>query len=150
MILLKKNRGDVSNTESRQKGPSYENARKEVTGPVSIYAIAEMNRRAEEYTLKVRSELFRIGCGTDGFQVLRQGTYIQIKYHNQIILADPSEVLMVLRKTSVGLDAEDVWGRVNQNVRQMQRENQLRIGWSFAIFGMLIAGAIACFFWLGT
>jgi hypothetical protein len=120
-----------------------------MTGPVSIYAIAEMNKRAEECTLKVRSELFRIGCGTKEFQVLRQGSYIQMKHHNQIILADPYEVLMVLKKTKVGLEAEEVWGRINQNVRQLQRENRIRLGWSIAIFVLLVVGAIALAIWTG-
>ena len=110
-----------------------------MAAPTDIYAIAEMNRRAEEYTLKARSELSRIGCSPEKLKVFRQGPYLQLQYRRNIILADPCGVLMVLKKTAVGLDEEKVWERVIDNVRQVQRQNKRVFGWiSAAILGMVV------------
>ena len=109
-----------------------------MAGPADIYAITEMNRRAEEYVLKARSELFRIGCSPEKMKVLRQGPYLQMQYRRKIILADPGSVLMVLKKSAVGIDEEEVWGRVVANVRQVQRQNKRLYGWIVASCAGLI------------
>ncbi|WP_321368166.1 hypothetical protein [uncultured Desulfuromusa sp.] len=96
-----------------------------MTGPVSIYAIAEMSRRAEEGTLKVRSELFRIGCKPSDLSVLRQGVYLQIKCRQQIILVSPQEVLGVLRKIPRGTELSEVFQLVFQHAHQLEEQKQL-------------------------
>lgn len=87
----------------------------------SIYAIAEMNKRAEETTQKVRRELLRIGCFPRELRVLRQGSFLQFKHRQQIILADPDEVLALLRQLPDGLSVDEIWERIN---RTTQRESR--------------------------
>lgn len=99
-----------------------------VTSTVSIYAIAEMNRRAEEGTLKVRSELFRIGCSPSDLSVLRQGVYLQMKYQQQIVLASPQEVLWILRKIPRGTELSEVWELVFQHAHKLEQQKRLTYG----------------------
>lgn len=109
-----------------------------MTGPVSIYAIAEMNKRAEEYTLKVRSELFRIGCNPSALNVLRQGVYLQMKYQQQIILVSPQEVLSILHKIPQGTELPEVWDRICQHAHQLEKKKQLTRGWTSAVLVSLL------------
>jgi hypothetical protein len=110
-----------------------------MTGPVSIYAIAEMNRRAEEYTLKVRSELFRIGCTPERLQVLRQGVYLQMKYQQQIILVPPNEILGVLKKLPAGTEDAEIWEKVCEHSYQLDRQSKITRGWVVTVFASLLA-----------
>ena len=105
-----------------------------MTGPVSIYAIAEMRKRAEESTLKVRGELSRIGCNPSTLNVLRQGVYLQMKYQQQIILVPPQEVLGVLHKIPRGAELPDVWVCICQHAHQLEMQKQLTRGWTPAVF----------------
>jgi len=95
------------------------------TSSVGIYAIAEMSQRAEEGTLKVRSELFRIGCRPPDLSVLRQGGYLQMKCRQQIILVSPQEVLGVLRKIPRGTALSEVWERVFQHAHKFKKQKRL-------------------------
>ncbi|SEA40153.1 hypothetical protein SAMN05660420_02008 [Desulfuromusa kysingii] len=96
-----------------------------MTSPVSIYAIAEMSRRAEAGNLKVRSELFRIGCNPASLSVLRQGVYLQMTYREQIVLVSPQEVLGVLRKIPRGTALPEVWERIFQHAHQLGKQQRL-------------------------
>lgn len=107
-------------------------------GPVSIYGIAELNRRAEEATLKVRGELSRIGCCPETIKVSRQGIYMLMQYCYQVILADPYEVLMILKKTPVGLSETEVWERINNNVRKIKRQNRKGSRWAIGSLALMI------------
>lgn len=98
--------------------------------PAGLYGIAEMNRRAEELTLKVRSELSRIGFSPGQLKVHRQGIYIMMQYRYQAILADPYEVLIVLKKISRDLSDAEIWEQINKKVRQVQRQNLVMTRWS--------------------
>ncbi|HKJ04983.1 MAG TPA: hypothetical protein VJ974_05245 [Geopsychrobacteraceae bacterium] len=98
--------------------------------PAGLYGIAEMNRRAEELTLKVRSELSRIGFSPGKLKVHRQGIFIMMQYRYQAILADPYEVLIVLKKISRDLSDAEIWEQINKKVRQVQRQNLVMTRWS--------------------
>jgi hypothetical protein len=104
-----------------------------VTSPVSIYAIAEMSKRAEEGTLKVSGELFRIGCSPSDLSVLRQGVYLQMKFRQQIILVSPQEVLGVLRKIPRGTELSEVWSCVFQHAHRFEKQRCLTHGRLVAI-----------------
>jgi len=118
-----------------------------VTGPVSIYAIAEMNKRAEEYTLKVRSELFRIGCHPAELSVLRQGVYLQMKYQQQIILVSPQEVFGVLHKIPRGTELEEIWERICQHAHKLEKQKLHNRGLTAAaIISLLLLAALLILF----
>lgn len=117
-----------------------------MTGPVSIYALATMNQRAEESTLKVRSELSRLGCPLDRIPVLRQGAYIQLKYRKQIILAPPQAILSVLRKVPRGTAEAEIWARICTKIYQAERHRITSRGWTVAVLISLLGLAI----FLGT
>ena len=119
-----------------------------MTGPVSIYAIAEMNRRAEEYTLKVRGELFRIGCSPERLQVVRQGAYLQMKHQQQIILVPPHEILSILQKIPVGAEEAVVWEKVCEHSCQFDRQKPLSQRWSIAAFVSLLALVVFLVFFI--
>jgi len=130
-----KTKKDVSsgqaNDENNKSGET-------VTGATSIYAIAEMNKRAEEYVLKVRSELFRIGCRSSELSVLRRGIYLQMKYRQQMILVSPQEVLGVLYKIPRGADIEEIWERICRHAHKLEKQKQLNHGWTTAAFVSLL------------
>lgn len=109
-----------------------------MTGPVSMYAIAEMNKRAEEITLKIRGELFRIGCAPNRLKVLRQGSYLQLSYGQQIILAEPYEALITLKKTPVGVGEAEVWQRLSKTARQTRQQNLSKGDWVVGIGALLL------------
>ena len=118
-----------------------------IKGPVSVYGIAELNRRAEEATLKVRGELSRIGCSADKMMVSRQGIYLLMKFSYQVILADPYEVLMVLKKTPVGLSESEVWERINGNVRNNKRQTFKISAWAVGALALVtLAVSLVLFF----
>ena len=118
-----------------------------MTGPVSIYAIAEMNKRAEESALKVRSELFRIGCSPADLNVLRQGVYLQMKHQQQIILVSPQEVLGVLHKIPRGTELPEVWERICQHAHLLERKKRLNRSWTVAAFvSLLLLATFLIFF----
>jgi len=135
----KKEPGDLNN---RGADGRNSNRGETVTGPVSIYAIAEMNKRAEEYTLKVRSELFRIGCSPADLSVLRQGVYLQMKYQQQIILVSPQEVLGVMHKIPRGTDLPEIWERICQHAHKLEKQKRLNHGWTAAAILSLLLLAI--------
>lgn len=109
-----------------------------VTGPVSIYAIAEMAKRAEESTLKVRSELFRLGCDPSTINVLRQGVYLQMKCQQQIILVSPQEVLGILHKIPRGTELSEIWEHICQHAHQLEKQKRLTRGWTVAVLVSLL------------
>lgn len=120
-----------------------------MTGPINVYTIAEMNRRAEEAALKVRTELFRIGCAPKKIQVLKQGYYLQVRYRQQIILADPEEVLSALQKMPVGLEVPEIWGKILNNVCQVRQQSVRRIAWGIAAVVIPVALGLAWIFLRG-
>jgi hypothetical protein len=132
-----KNKNDFSGADGKANGGNSETG-EPVTGPVSIYAIAEMNKRAEEYTLKVRSELSRIGCSLADLSVMRQGVYLQMKYQQQIILVSPQEVLGVLHKIPRGTELPEIWERVCLHSHKREKQRQLNRGWTAAVFVSLL------------
>ena len=101
-----------------------------MTGPVSMFAIAAMNRRAEEALIKVRTELFRIGCAPQNLQIQKQGDSLQLRFQHQIILADTAEVLGILEKIPSGQAEAVVWAKVVTAVRQPGRNSLRPITWS--------------------
>jgi len=109
-----------------------------LTGPTSIYAIAEMNKRAELYTLKVRSELFRIGCHPSELSVLRQGIYLQMKYQQQIILVSPQEILGVLHKIPRGTELPEIWERICRHAHKVEKQKRRNRSWTAAVAVSLI------------
>ena len=113
-----------------------------MTGPVSFYAFAELNRQSEGYTLKVRSELSRIGCSPDSFPVFRQGAYLQLKYRKRIILAPPQEILSILHKVPRGTDEAEVWVRICKKINLSKRHKLASQGSTIAIFFSLLGLAI--------
>lgn len=101
----------------------------------SMYAIAEMNARAEQLVMRVRSELFRIGCSPANFAVVRSGPHVRMQYGNQQVEADPHEVLVALRGTPTGAEKDFVW-------QQMIRHGHERAEATTNIpFGRLVAAA---------
>lgn len=108
-----------------------------MSGPVSIHAIAEMNRRAEEYSLKVRSELFRIGCPPQQISVIRQGPYLQMKHQQQIIIAPPQGLLSVLQRIPAGAECTTVWGRICQHARLLDKQAKASRSWIAATLSLL-------------
>lgn len=137
-----KSKKDSCGASDREANDKSKKTGEPVTGPVSIYAIAEMNKRAEEYTLKVRSELFRIGCSPADLSVLRQGIYLQMKYQQQIILVSPQEVLGVLHKIPRGTDLSEIWERICQHAHMLEKQKQLNHGWTAAVFVSLLLLAV--------
>jgi hypothetical protein len=123
-----KSNKDSSSVSSNHKRDEESETEVPVTSPVSIYAIAEMSRRAEESTLKVRSELFRIGCRPSDLSVLRQGVYLQMKYQQQIVLVSPQEVLGILRKIPRGTELSEVWELVFQHAHKLEKQKRLTYG----------------------
>lgn len=109
---------------------------KTINDPVSIYGIAEMNRRAEVLCLKIRSELARIGCDLGTIKVNRQGIYLLMQFRYQVILTDPYEVLSVLKKIPRNWTEDEVWEQVNLKVKQFQRKNRKTTLWAI--------GSLAC------
>ncbi len=94
-----------------------------MSSQVSIYAIVEMNRRAETSTLKVRSELARIGSISGVLKVVRQGIYLQMQYRNQVALVDPQEALSVLHKIPRDTDETEVWRLLMEHDRSPVKES---------------------------
>jgi hypothetical protein len=133
-----KSKKDSCGTSDREANNKSKKTGEPVTGPVSIYAIAEMNKRAEEYTLKVRSERFRIGCSPADLSVLGQGVYLQMKYQQQIILVSPQEVLGVLHKIPRGTELPEIWERICQHAHKLEKQKRLNRGWSVAVFFSLL------------
>jgi hypothetical protein len=104
--------------------------RKKMIGLGSMYAIAEMNQRAEEMALRVRSELFRIGCLPEEIRVERRGPFLVLTCRNQTIHVDPFEVLILLRKTPTGLDSARVWAQIYKKAHQTQKQKTPLSGWA--------------------
>ncbi|WP_303720215.1 hypothetical protein [Malonomonas rubra] len=117
-----------------------------MSGPGSIYAIAEMNKRAEEYSLKVRSELFRIGCSPRQISVIRQGSYLQMKYQQQVILVPPQGILSVLQKIPQRADSSVIWERVCEHSRFLEKQSQTTCGWLAAVASLLVLLVFLFFF----
>ena len=117
-----------------------------MSGPASIYAIAEMNKRAEEYSLKVRSELFRIGCSPKQISVIRQGSYLQMKYQQQILLAPPQGILSVLQKVSTGTDSASVWERICEHSRLIEKQSKTTCSWLAGLISLLALCVFLIFF----
>ena len=112
-----------------------------MTGPVSIFAITEMNMRVEEALRKVRMELFRIGCAPEKIQILKQGYYLQLRFQRQIILADPAKVVTMLEEITPGVDESEVWTKIVNGVHQRRKKSLRWVTWSIAIvFIILILG----------
>lgn len=137
--VCEKSKKDFSSVSDKKKRDEESETGGHVASPVSIYAIAEMSRRAEEGTLKVRGELFRIGCRPSDLSVLRQGVYLQMKYQQQIILVSPQEVLGVLRKIPRGAELSEVWELVFQHAHKLEKQKRLTYGGVAAILlGLLL------------
>jgi hypothetical protein len=111
-------------------------------GPVSIFAIAEMNQRAAAATKQVRAELFRIGCAPAGIQVRQQGVYLQMRYRRQVLLADPEQVLAALEKMPVGLADAEVWQRVAGEGRRGQGYRRPGIVWTVAALAIIVVSTV--------
>jgi len=113
-----------------------------MTGPVSFYALAELNRQSEGDTLKVRSELSRIGASPDSFLVFKQGAYLQLKYRKQIILASPQEILSILHKIQMGSDEAEIWVRICKKIYPSKQHKLASQGSTIAVFFLLLGVAI--------
>jgi hypothetical protein len=137
-----KSNRDSSDASHRGKSNGDCETGEAVNSPASIYAIAEMNKRAEEYALKVRSELFRIGCSPAELNVLRQGVYLQMKYQQQIILVPPQEVLGILHKIPRGTELPEIWERICQHAHKLEKKKRLNRGWTAAVFISLLLLAV--------
>jgi len=110
-----------------------------------MYGIAEMNQRAEEIALRVRSELFRIGCSAEELSVERRGPLLRLTYCNQRIQADPYEVLIVLRKTPTGLDAAKVWAQIDKMACQVQKQKTPLGDWAIVFIVSVIVFSVLLF-----
>jgi hypothetical protein len=104
----------------------------------SMYAIAEMSQRAEETLLRIRSELFRIGCA-DKILIRRHGPFLEVAYRAQSIQAAPFEVLSILRATRSDLNDADVWDRVSKKALQARQQSQQKDGW---VVGLIMSTII--------
>lgn len=118
-----------------------------MTGPGSINAMAEMHKHTEEYALKVRSELSRIGFCSGELEVLRQGPYLQLRYlQQQIVLVAPREVLSLLHKVPRGTSDEEVWAQILDHAQQMEKERSPIKGWlATVIVSLVIMGFFLIF-----
>lgn len=137
-----KNRNGSELGESCLEQGYKETSVQEMTGPVSFYAPATMDRKSEEHTLKVRSELSRIGCSQECFSVFRQGAYLQLKYHKQIILAPPQAILSVLHKVPRGTDEAEIWARICTKIYQPKWHRITSPNWTVAVLSSLLGLAI--------
>jgi hypothetical protein len=104
----------------------------------SIYAIAEMSQRAEGMALRVRSELFRIGCASEELTTQLRGPLLMLTYRNQTIQADPLEILIVLRKTPTGLDTATVWAQICKKAHRTQKQEAPLSSWVIAFIACAI------------
>ena len=104
-----------------------------MTGQGSMYGVAEMNQRAENTILHVRSELSRIGCAPDKLSVQRRGPCMMMTYGGQTIYCDPYEVMILLRGTVSDLDEAQVWERISEKVCVTQQQSSGMGGWTIII-----------------
>ncbi|SHJ35477.1 hypothetical protein SAMN02745165_02166 [Malonomonas rubra DSM 5091] len=116
-----------------------------MTAPRTIHAIAEINRRAEEYGLKVRSELFRIGCAPNRLRVVRQGPYLQLRFGHKTLLGEPCELLLLLKRLPIGIGETEVWNQINERMRKVDTQKHQMRSWGT---GMFLGGLILLFLFL--
>jgi len=108
----------------------------------NIYAIAEMNARAEQLVMRIRGELFRIGCPPERFNVERCGPHVRMCYRNQLIESDPQDVLVALKGLPTGAEDNRIWQRMTRRgIEQVQNSPRGR-GWllgGVVLFVLLLA-----------
>lgn len=108
-----------------------------MTGPVSIFAVAEMHRRAEQELATVRRELLRCGSTPAGIQVIRQGYLLQLSCRQQLVRVDADQLLEILKAMPSGSDEAQVWTAIRsafQNDGQQGRRDLLLL---LIVFGGL-------------
>lgn len=116
---------------------------------MSIYALIEMNKRAEEYTLKVRSELFRIGCGPESIQVFRHGMYLKIIHKEQIVMISPQVILGALRKLPQTTEDTDIWKTIcDSGALQIEQNFLLSRRWGLFFLVVFLLISIFIYFFI--
>ena len=119
-----------------------------MTGPVSIYAVAEMNRRAEEELAMVRRELFRCGCPPAGIQVLRQGYLLQLSWRRELVRTDADKLLEVLKAMPTGSGESQVWAAIRSGLQDDARQG--RQGFLPLLIVLGVLALLSCFGLLAT
>lgn len=97
-----------------------------------INAITEMSARAEQLIMRIRSELFRVGCPPENFSVTRCGPHVRMCYRNILIECEPHEVLVALRGTPTGTDKDDVWRQMTRHGCEQAQQGSRKFGWVLA------------------
>ena len=84
-----------------------------MSGASTAIAISEMYRVAKEAALRVRAELFRLGCSRLIF-VEQKGTWLKLTYGEQCYVTAPLALLTKLRKIHEVKQADDLWQLITQ------------------------------------
>lgn len=111
-------------------------------GPATALALSEQFRIAEEHTLKIRAELFRLRCSGE-ISVEQDKTCLRLTCGNETVIKQPIRLLTMLKEIQHVESSDDLWVLLQKEAMQAHKSYRLVI-WlmGFLMLFALTAAAI--------
>jgi hypothetical protein len=115
-------------------------------GPATVIALSEQYRIAEEHSLKVRAELFRLRCSGEIF-VEQDKTCLKLTYGEESVVKQPLRLLTILKEVQQVDSSDDFWVLLKKEETEPHASLWLMMcALGFLVLFVLATVAIATYF----